>query len=347
MATQTTGMQAMIPKARGMYAKRLKFAEYEEMMRRRTVPEVAAILKAHPYFEHSLAALTSDPHRGQIEELMGRDIFKKYESLARFDYEHGGFSEYYLDECAAKELLRALHLLSIGRVGAYTSRVPAHLVGKTSVDLFALAEATNLQGAAEAAKHSVFYKILLERAENDPTISDYPALETAILRVYYASVFERIAENFEGREKESVSRLFLQEAETHNLQMILRVKTYFPEAFDEQTIRALMIPYKFRVPGYQMNRLIAAPDSETFITIYRSLPFVPELTSEKPDEFTVASERAQYHTAQRMLHLTPSPFTALAAFVKLAVLQRDNVVNIVEGVRYKMAPEEIHAMLHY
>ncbi|MDL2253640.1 V-type ATPase subunit [Ruminococcaceae bacterium OttesenSCG-928-I18] len=341
------GTQAIIPKARGMYAKRLSNAEYEEMMRRRTVPEVAAILRRHPYFERSLATLTSDPHRGQIEELLNRDIFKKYEELIHYDFEGDSFSEYYVDECEVDELLRRIYLFSIGIPQAQPSMVSEHLVGHVRIDLYALAEVTSFEEAVEVAKkyHSPYYRVLQEHYNQDPALKDFPLLEARMWNEYYRLLFKRIDDNFSGREKQQVSRLFLQQIESYNVELLLRVKTFFPQVYEEEELRGLLQPYRYRISRVQMNKLIKAPTPEAFIQYYRQLPFVPSLISSKPDEFMLTTDQHLFLFTQRVLRMSASPFAVLAAFLLLAKLQKDNVVNIIEGVRYKMPPEEIGALL--
>ncbi len=339
--------QALIPKARGMYAKRLNTAEYAEMMRRRSVPEVAAILRRHPYFERSLATLAGDPHRGQIEELLSKDIFHKYEELIHYDFEHDSFADFYIDECELDTLLRRLYLFSIGVSAVQASGLPQHLVGHTHADLFAFGTATTPKQALEVMKkgHSPFCRVLAEHLGKDPKIRDFPLLEAEMWTEYYRRLFERIETSFEGREQKLVSTLFLQQVESYNVQLILRVKTYFSAAFDEAGLRKLMLPFRFRIARYQMDALVRAQSPEAFIQYYRQIPFVPSLISQKPEEFAVAGDQVVYQLARRMLRMSSSPFAVLAAFLALAKLQKDNVVNIVEGVRYGMKPEEIASLL--
>ncbi len=339
--------QAMIPKARGMFAKRLNGPEYAEMMRRRSVPEVAAILRRHPYFERSMATLAADPHRGQIEELLDKDIFQKYEELIHYDFDNDSFAAYYIDECELEMLLRRLYMFSIGIAGQQTGGLPRHLVGHTYTDLYALGDATSLKQAMEVVKqaHSPFYKPLAEYLQKDPAVRNYPMLEAVMWTAYYNLLFKRIDQSFEGREHAAVRRLFLQQVEGYNLQLILRIKSYFSGVYDEAEIRGLMLPFRYRIARYQMDALVRAPSAEAFIQYYRQLPFVPTRISAKPEEFSVAADQILFNLAQQMLRMSSSPFAVMAAFLQLAKLQKDNIVNIIEGVRYGMKPEEIGDLL--
>lgn len=341
----SAGKQAIIPKARGMFAKRINYAEYEEMIRRRTVPEVSALLRRHPYFKDSLSALTSDPHRGQIEELLNMDVFQKYEAMLRYDFGDESFSAYYLEECELREILRALHLVSVGLGSTYLSQVPSYLVGKGRVDFFALAAARTLPAFVEEIRRTPYYKPLKESISRDPALRDFARIEANLLRAYYVSLFRRIDESFSGQERETVRMLFLDEVEMYNIEVLLRIKTYFPRTYPVEELAALLMPYVGRVPRQHMQRLIEAPTPEAFIAIYRALPMTRAKGVTSPEEYSIFAGRNLYKKASRVLHMSSSPYAALAAFITLAKLQKDNVVNVIEGVRYSMKPEQINALL--
>ena len=260
-----TGTQAMIPKARGIFAKRISLGEYEELMRKRTVPEVAALLKRHPYFKDSLATLSvTTPYRSQMEELLNMDLFQKYQSLIHYDFASDSFSSYFLLECEVREVLRALHFLSIGLEGKYINQVPAHLVGKTHADLFALGEARTFAQAVETTRSAPYYRALRARYLADPDLRDFPAAESALLYAYYETVFSLIEKNMRGPEARAVRDLFLQEIEEYNLQLMLRVKSYFPTIYTEKELRSLLIPYYWHIKKSYMEKLLLAPSPESY-----------------------------------------------------------------------------------
>ena len=342
------GTLAIIPKARGMYAKHITMAEYEELMRRRTVPEVSALLKRHPYFKDSLATLsTTDLHRGQLEELLSTDIFQKYEELVHYDFSKDSFSHYFLDESEIREIVKAMHLLSIGLSGAYMKKIPPYLVGKTSIDLYAMGQAKNFQELVEALKYTAYYKAVRACYEDDPDLKDFPMAEAAMLRESYKTTFQLAEKSFSGRERESVNSMFLQEAEIHNLQLIYRVKAFFPKTYTPKEIHQLLLPYRIHVTKQMLNAMVQAPDLPSLMMLFRQSSAVRYTGSANMDDITITSGRVLYHHALRLLRLTSSPSAALAAFISIAKLERDNVINVIEGVRYGLPPEKIRALLWY
>lgn len=343
------GSKAMIPKARGMYAKRISNAQYEELMRKRTVPEVAALLKKHPYFKNSLATLsTREPHRAQVEELLTIDIFNKFEELVRYDFNDHSFAQYFLVECAVRELMSVIHRLSIGQTGAYMSRLPHDWSSRMELDLSQIANVRTFAQLVESMRFTRYYKVLRKCYELDPNLQNYPLVEAELLRFSYAYTFELAHQCFSGQELASVENLFKYDAEIYNINVIMRIKTYFNKAFPPDAIRKLLMPYTYRMPKRVLNTMI---DAKTPLEVAAILSTVKQGKRSKgissPEEIDAIAGRALNEYARQLLHLTTSPSATLAAFMTLAKQERENVVNVVEGVRYGLPPEQIRKLLKY
>jgi V/A-type H+-transporting ATPase subunit C len=340
--------QAIIPKARGMYAKRILAAEYEELMRRRTVPEVAAVLKKHPYFADSLATLSpTDPHREQLEELLSMDIFVKYEALMRYDFTTESFANYFIIECEVQEILRVLRMLSTGVPGRYMKHLPPFLEGSLRFDLFRLAEARSFDEVLEELHHTPYYKVLRSVWVKDPFLRDYPGVEAVMVRYYYAAVFELAQKHLPQRALKAVAEMFSQEAEIYNIGVILRARTYFGAAFTAEQVKALLLPYNYRLTKRDMQQMLVAPNADAAAQQLGKMGL--QLPPGPVDVEALDAEmgRLRYHKAQQVLHLSAAPSAVLAVFITLAKLERDNVVNVIEGVRYGLPPDKIRALLRY
>lgn len=341
-----SGTQAILPKARSMFAKRISGPEYEEMLRRRTVPELSLMLRRHPYFRGSLATLSpTDPHRGQIEDLLSMDIFKKYEALLTYVHTAENFTSFYLGECEIRQILRCLHLISIGAPELFLPQLPSYLLGRTRFDLYELGRAKTSADVAVVLRRSIFYPTMQEIATADPDIIDFPMAEAAFLRFHYARIFSQIKESFSGREADSVQDMFLMETQIYNLQLLLRLKTYFPDTYTHEETHMLMLPYTYRTSRKKVGELVEASGTERLIALLRSSPLGKYAMDGTPDELAVAGNLLLYRYARQMLHINTSPYAALAAFIALSKLERENIVTVVEGVRYKLEPQQIRTML--
>ena len=76
---------ALASKAKAMYGNRLRKDDYEELLRKKTVGEIATYLKNETDYESSLKNVYENRiHRGQLENLINTHIFKKILKLLKF-----------------------------------------------------------------------------------------------------------------------------------------------------------------------------------------------------------------------------------------------------------------------
>jgi V/A-type H+-transporting ATPase subunit C len=139
----------------------------------------------------------------------------------------------------------------------------------------------------------------------------------------------------------------LQEVENYNVSVILRAKAFFGAAFTPDDIQRLLIPYTYRISKSRLREMIEAKGIDLLLALYKQSGLDAGAGPANPDEFDASGGRVMYHHARRVLHLSSAPSAALAAFITLAKLERDNVVNVVEGVRYGLPPEKIRALLRF
>lgn len=339
---------AVVPKARAMFSRHLTKTEYAELMRRRTVTELAQYLKSHPYFKDSLRHMpTIGLHRAQLESMLMQDIFEKYESLLRYDFARDSFSRFFVIECEVEQILDILRLASIDAEHDYIAKMPAFLQSKLSVDLLKLAKARDFKEVLKALEGTAYHKVLLPIYKNDPNLENLAMLERALLVYYYSEVLRLAKSCFSGTELKEVVSLFLQEAELYNIGLIFRIKAFFPNQYTADEVAELLLPFSYRVPPRRMQQLAAASGLNTLESTFRS--FNLDKLYGFPDHNKPQSRELcyMYKRAIRLLHFTTSPSAALAAFVFYAKLERSNIINVIEGVRYGLPPEDIDKLLKY
>ena len=73
---------AALAKARALYGRRLTAADYRRLAACRTMPQLAAELKALPMYAGALETVNAPlARRAQLEALLSQAIFDRYDSL--------------------------------------------------------------------------------------------------------------------------------------------------------------------------------------------------------------------------------------------------------------------------
>ena len=114
--------KAIVTKARTMYGRRLKKKDYDELLRKTTVSEVAAYLKNYSRHSKTLSSYNENTiHRGQLENLIRREEFDMYIRLCNFEHLHGQnqFYDYILRRMEIEQILYRIMLLNTNRSEEY------------------------------------------------------------------------------------------------------------------------------------------------------------------------------------------------------------------------------------
>ncbi len=342
---------AIVPKAKAIAARRLTKTEYESLARKRSVIEVTAALQAHPSFKNCLAGVSqTNLHRAQLEEALRKDVFFKYESLMRYSFRKGHFGAYFLMRCEIDELLTKLRLLSMGFHHHYIVHLPGFLADKTSFNLLALAKAETPAQCLPVLAGTPYAKVLQSVLPPQGEQLDYLACEHAFETYYYKTVFQLIERDLKGAAARNTRLLFLQQVEIYNLDMIYRAKTFFPGQFTPAVLRSLLLPFWNVLSQRKMEQLAGARDSAEFLRLYnasRAAAVYGERREGQAGQNEAAEQRVLHRTAERLIHFSSTPHTVLAALLVLSDIERSNIINIIEGVRYGLFPEDIAAFLKY
>ena len=76
---------AIISKVRSMYGEHLNERDYSELLRKRSVGEIAGYLKQETHYREALRNVReNNVHRGQLEDILRKDLFRELVRLYRY-----------------------------------------------------------------------------------------------------------------------------------------------------------------------------------------------------------------------------------------------------------------------
>ena len=105
---------AMAAKAKAMYGKHLKSDDYTELLRKKTVQEIAGYLKNETAFKSVLKGINEfSIHRGHLEMLIRQTFYLDFLELIRYGQsKKDHFYEYGVLMIEIKQILMSIRLLS-------------------------------------------------------------------------------------------------------------------------------------------------------------------------------------------------------------------------------------------
>lgn len=343
--------KAIATKVRAMYRFRLTHADYEELMKKRTVGDVAAYLRDNTHYRGVLEQ--ADPtviHRGQLETLLRGLQHTQYQRLIAFNF--GGKDIYrylYLRE-EIRQLLALLRQFSGGLEGEeaewyaeqYGFRLDRWLIGHTTFDVEKLEEMESWQELADFLGDSPYGKLVKRFPPDESGQIDLAGCEQAFYTYYYKQLLTFVDRELTGGAKKATREAVYQKIDNENIIQTYRLKRFFRS--DEELIRRSLLPFRTQSQSL-IDRMIAAPDVERLHGLLEEAGLVRE--GEVYDSGFIENVILRLRAKQSRweLHNSIHPAVVLYAYMTYLEIELEDIINIIESVRYGLSTDEMRKML--
>lgn len=340
-----TGSKALTAKVHAMYGRKLSQQNYRELVRKQTVSEVAAYLKQQTSYAPLLREINENfVHRGQLENILKRDLFDQYMKVFHYlSRDELKFYRFLIMRMEIDEVLSCIRLLNANREDEYLLTLPSFFAQHASFDLYALAKVKNFDELLKLLKPTKYYDVLKKYDPAEGEKIDIIKIEIEFNKLYYGRIFEIIDETFSGKTAEQVKNSFGMLVDLSNITSIIRLKKYFNAKSDY--IVTLLLPFHFKVGQKDLRTIMEAADAdaawqaacETYYgAAFRKFDF------EFIENYT---QQIMYQYHKQLFTFSSSAPVAVVSFLQLKDIEIQNIIHIIEGIRYGLAPAEIEKLL--
>jgi len=332
-------------KARAKYGKRLTAQNYRDLLACRSVNDVADYLKSNTVYAASLSPVKSPGvHRAQLEHLLRRHLFSEYESLCRFEMSAGEpFFEYIIMTAEIGELLTFIRMFNAGRTAEYILGLPAFLETHANIDLRKLSAVRGYDGLLDALKGTEYHKLFLPVRPDQNGHLDYTLIEY-ILHSFLLKKSLALAGSLGSKSARQETRdSFGIMTDMSNISRVYRCKKFFDLPGEE--ISKLLFPCVGRLSAKTLAAMVDAGDPGEVLTLLRKSPYGGYLEGFEYSHIEQCVDRVQHSAFRRALRFSANPSEALLAFVVLARLEVENIIIIIESVRYGYTTDKISERL--
>lgn len=334
---------AIVAKSRAVYGTFLKKEDYDNLIHRTSVGAVVSYLKGTVRYRKLLEG--ADPaltHRGQIEALIGREIFETYMKVRRFtSSKRGGITDFYIRSAEAEQLSHAVIAVATGNQQSFFLSVPEYLMDKLSFSAEDAAKAENFSDLLRAIDGTIYSKPLkpyLESAEPDINMC-----LNVINACYIKWAFASIDKEFKGKKRGEIKRFFPKKADSDNVLRCYRLKKFFDES--DERIRSLLVPYHSRVRPEDIDNALKSQDATAALIELLAAKCVTADAEINGDYPEIDIARGSYRYFRQRLALTSDETEAVYSLIMLMETERSNLQKIIEGIRYGMPPQEIESFI--
>lgn len=335
---------ATVAKIMAIYGKRIRPQDYTEMMNKQNVSEVAEYLKRNTHYNELLSSIdTNTIHRGMLENLLRRSVFETYMRITGFEHiSKQEFYNYKILQTEIDEILRCIRFINAKSQKLITD-VPIYINHLTSFDLLELAKITDFNELLAFLKKTPYYDVLKHIHLGKDGLVDVTKCET-LLRSYY---IKRLKDSLHF--KKSDVQQFMTLLET-DIDLINIINAYRLTAFfgaSEEEIEKDMLPFYGKLSEAKQKEIYSAPSSEEFIKRFSKTHYGKQMIENGYDinSLEQSAQRMRYKYAKLMLKRSASAPLSVYSFIFLLEIEVQNLISIIEGIRYGIEVNKIASLI--
>lgn len=338
--------QALAAKAKAMYGEHLTQADYQELLRKRSVAEIAGYLKYETHYRTILAGINeTGVHRGYLEMLIRQRQFLDFTQLIRYGDQKNGFYRFGILQIEIKQILLAIRLLKETEKAGHIAQLPLFANTLTTFDLQKLVDLNSFDELIRALLNTPYADILRPFKPKGTEELDYTGCELALNQYYIDEIKHYISKEFTGLPKKQLTEIFDTRIELDNITKIYRLKKYY--ATSPEDIKKVINPTFVKIPRQLMESWIDTKNAEEFIQALSESAYKSAINHRDFVYIEYHTDAIMYNINKHYIRFATDPNVVLIAYMNLLEIETRNIIDIIEGVRYKLESDKIAKLLIY
>lgn len=334
----------VLAKARTMYGRRLTQNDYNELLKCRSVSEVASYLKNSTIYSHALAGIVeSEIHRGQLEARFKQELMNDYISLSKYEAETDvRLSQIIILRDEVNSLLHAVLLLNANKSEKHDYFFPPYLLHSSKIDFRALTEIKNVTDFKHILAGTRYEKLLEPFLGTADGRLDYAGMENVLYRFFYTEVLKFIKKHSIGEVQKELLDIFNSYLDLVNYVHVVRMRVIY--GADAKTTEKALLPIGTFNKDVMENMLKGNTEEEIQNAILctdvgkRAMKLQYAYLDDIP-------ARMSYQLCRHYIHYSIYPPVVLTSYITLSEIEIKNIITITEGKRYQLPPEQIRKFL--
>lgn len=338
---------AMAAKAKAMYGKHLKSDDYTELLRKKTVQEIAGYLKNETAFKSVLQGINEFAiHRGHLEMLIRQTFYLDFLELIRYGQSNKDhFYEYGVLMIEMKQILMTIRLLSETDKTNQIAQLPIFANRMISFDVEKLIKVNTFDELLMVLKNTPYYNLLKPLKPRSILDIDYANFEVVLKSYYYKRVYEIIDHEFTGKDKQDIKDLFDTQIELENITKIYRLKKYYNSSPIE--IKKVLNPTYKKIQKKVLDEWIDTKDAHAFLLAVNQNAYDIPTDLKEFQYIEYQTDAIMFDLNKRLMRFSTNPNIILVSYLSLLEIEIRNIIDIIEGIRYKVDNDKIAKLLIY
>lgn len=329
-------------KAKARYGKSLSPGDYRRLLSCESVSDVAKYLAGLPAYSKTLKNIESmgEIHRGHLEDLLRNHLIEDYFSLCKYELSmDSSVVDFIVIQMEIQQLMSLAFHLGSGNIGSHFFGVSQLINSKSKLNWEAVPKINSYEDFLDFIKDSDYYPIFNYQSDKRDSSPPYLRIETDLYKYLYNSILK----NRPKYQHESVSKLLLLQIEWLNIIKIYRAKEYYK--YDNDKIRRLILPYAHKLNKSSIEGMLSAENADQALEVLRESRYGDEIKKYNFVSIDRLADNIIFASAHKNLYFSMDVSIILVSYIVLKKYEYENIINIIEGIRYGLRTEEIEKLL--
>lgn len=323
-------------KLKGMYAKRLKENDLQELIHQNNLKSAIIILKSKNL---ELNELDENATRIQIETTLDKilitDIIKIQKLLGKKDKEiFQAFIEKYKIRCI-KAIFRKLYSKTIIHYNPEKIKIWTESIFK---EINGIQDAETIEEFIEKLKNTPYQKIFENLSNEEEQIKQVNIfeVENKMDKIYFNRLID-ISKNRNNKLENMISK----KVNVINLLWLYRLKKYYN--FSEDELKEVFINQEKHNSKFEIKQFLSLENDKEILEMFEKKSYIKKY--EKNISLEQNINRYLYKEYQKKFRSQVFDISSVCAYINLIEMENIDIIRIIEGIRYSLSKEEIQKKL--
>ncbi len=321
-------------KLKGMYAQKLKKEQLDELLKQNTIVQAIALLKS---FNENFKDLKQDSNRINIKMLLDDILIKDIQKIYRLlNHKQKLILLQFISIYEIKCIKNVFRKLSSGSsIGEQTSEVE-NWTSKLFKDLVGISEVKTYEEFLYFLKKTRYYK-LFEKYDAGINEIEIFEIENKLDKFYFESMM-KIAK----KQTHDLEDMIGKQIDLNHIVWIYRMKKNY--GFTKLQIQQILVDVHYHLKTEELEQLIQANEQE-MKQILQKTYYGKYLDFDQMEDLEQQISQYLYQTFKKYLKGNIFGISAIYAYFYIVELENNDIMNILEGIRYHLKPDEIQKKL--
>lgn len=322
---------AIHAKLNGMYSQKLKKADFEELMKQNTTTQVIALLKN---LSSDFNNLEDNPQRIKIKKLLDDILIKDIKKIYRLlNQQEKRIFENFISIYEIKCIKSIFRKLSSGNIMQEKSNDVENWTTQLFKHLSGLAKVKNYEEFIQILKKTSYIEIFQKYSSNIEEINVFN-VENQLDKFYFENMM-----NLAKKNNRKLENMIGQQVDLNNILWIYRTKKNYN--FSKEQCINVCIPFFYQLKKKELENLLQTNTVKEMINILKKTFYARYINFENTSDFAEQIDQYLYRLYKKCFRNNIFEISAIYAYINMIEQENNDIMNIVEGIRYGLSKEEI------